>query len=194
MDNEFTAELVLRAYSVGIFPMGDRNGVGWYSADPRFIIDLDKFHVPKRLARTYRKQIFELRVDTAWSAVIAGCAQRRETWITPEIIRVYTELHQIGFAHSVEAFRDGKLAGGLYGVSIGGAFMAESMFHTLSDASKICLVYLVERLKERGYLLLDSQFVSPQTKYLENFGGTSIPLSDYLTMLEEAVKRDCRFN
>jgi leucyl/phenylalanyl-tRNA---protein transferase len=194
MDNQFTAELVLRGYSAGIFPMGDKSGIGWYSADPRFIIDLDNFHVPKRLARKYRQKVFDMRVNTAWDKVIRGCAAREQTWITPEIIRVYTELFELGFAHSIEAFQGEILAGGLYGVSIGGAFMAESMFHTVSDASKICLVYLVERLKERGYIVLDSQFMSPQTQYLEKFGGRLIPRSHYLRMLSEAVELERQFN
>jgi leucyl/phenylalanyl-tRNA--protein transferase len=194
MDNQFTAELVLRGYSVGIFPMGDKRGIAWYSADPRFVIDLDNFHVPKRLARKYRQKVFDMRVDTAWDEVIRGCADRDQTWITEEIIRVYTELFELGYAHSIEAFQDEKLAGGLYGVSIGGAFMAESMFHRVSDASKICLVFLAERLKERGYIVLDSQFMSPQTQYLEHFGGRLIPRSQYLNMLAEAIQLDCTFN
>jgi leucyl/phenylalanyl-tRNA--protein transferase len=194
MDNEFTAELVLRGYALGIFPMGDRSGVSWYSADPRFIIDLNNFHVPRRLARKYRQKVFDMRVNTAWSDVIGGCAARDETWITPDVVRVYTQLYELGFAHSVEAFQDERLAGGIYGVSIGGAFMAESMFYAVSDASKICLVYLVERLKARGYILLDSQFVSPQTRYLERFGARQIPLSHYLEVLSRAIKLNCRFN
>jgi leucyl/phenylalanyl-tRNA--protein transferase len=194
MDDQFTAEFVLRGYAKGIFPMGDQDGISWYSADPRFIIDLDNFHVPKRLARKCRQKAFDMRIDTAWDKVIRGCANRDQTWITDEIIRVYTELYELGFAHSVEAFVDGRLAGGLYGVSIGGAFMAESMFHTVSDASKMCLVYLVERLKERGYTVLDSQFMSPQTRYLERFGGRLIPRCEYLKMLSYAVKLNCTFN
>lgn len=194
MDNQFTAELVLRGYTVGIFPMGDASGIGWYSADPRFIIDLDNFHVPRRLARKYKQNLFALRIDTAWDKVIRGCADRDHTWITPEIIRVYTELFELGFAHSIEAFLDDELAGGLYGVSIGGAFMAESMFHRVSDASKICLVYLVERLKACGFIVLDSQFMSPQTQYLQNFGGKLIPRSEYLQLLAKAVELDRKFH
>jgi leucyl/phenylalanyl-tRNA--protein transferase len=187
---ELTAELLLRAYVSGIFPMGDDDGIRWYSPDPRFIIDLKNFHVPRRLARTYRQGHFEIRIDTAWTDVIKACSERDSTWITDAIIRIYTELHQLGFAHSVEAFADNELVGGLYGVSIGGAFMGESMFHRATDASKVCLVYLVERLNERGYLLLDSQFT---TNHLEKFGGILIPRKRYLAMLEQALKLDCRF-
>lgn len=194
MDDALTTDTILCAYASGIFPMGDEQGIGWYCADPRFVIDLDNFHVPKRLARKYRQKIFDIRVDTAWSDVINGCAARDETWITPQIISVYTELHRLGFAHSVEAFQEGVLVGGLYGISLGGAFMGESMFHTASDASKLCLVFLVERLKAKGFILLDSQFVSPQTRYLENFGGALIPLSAYLERLAVAVKLDCQFS
>jgi len=194
MPDELTAELVLQAYAAGIFPMGDQNGINWYSADPRFIIDLDNFHIPKRLSRIYRQKVFDLRINTAWSGVISGCADREQTWITPEIIRIYTQLHQMGFAHSVEAFQKEKLVGGIYGVSIGGAFMAESMFYRVSNASKVCLVHLVEHLKSHGYILLDSQFISPQTRYLENFGGILIPRSKYMTMLSCALQLDCHFN
>jgi len=174
--------------------MGDKNGISWYSADPRFVIDLDNFHVPKRLARKYRQRVFDMRVDTVFDEVIALCAARDQTWITEEIIRVYTELFELGFAHSIEAFQGDQLAGGLYGVSIGGAFMGESMFYRVSDASKICLVYLAEHLKARGYTILDSQFVSPQTQYLEQFGGKLIPRSEYLRRLAKAIQLDCKFN
>ncbi len=187
---EFNAELLLRAYSSGIFPMGEDDQISWYSPDPRFVIDLKNFHIPKRLARTYRQQPFELRVDTAWSDVLRLCAQRESTWITDEIIRAYTELHELGFAHTVEAFQGDKLVGGLYGVSIGGAFMGESMFHLATDASKICLVYLVERLNARGFILLDSQFA---TEHLIKFGGVLITRKKYLAVLSQALKLDCRF-
>jgi leucyl/phenylalanyl-tRNA--protein transferase len=194
MANEITAELVLRAYANGIFPMGDKYGTTWYSADPRFIIDIDNFHTPRRLARKYRQKVFDMKVNTAFAEVIAGCANRQHTWITPEIISVYTELHELGFVHSVEAFKDEKLAGGLYGVSIGGAFMAESMFHRVTDASKMCLVYLVERLKQQGFILLDAQFMSPETQYLQKFGGILISQTQYLEMLAKAINLPCHFN
>jgi len=190
MEPALTADLLLTAYSQGIFPMGDELGIRWYSPDPRFILDLKNFHIPRRLARTYRQHPFDLKINTAWDEVIHLCADRESTWITSEIIEAYTELHKLGFAHSVEAFEKGMLVGGLYGVSIGGAFMGESMFHMKTDASKICLVYLVERLNERGHVLLDSQFM---TSHLEKFGGILISRKRYLALLERAVKMPVRF-
>lgn len=191
MFSEFTPELVLRAYTCGIFPMGNEDGIiRWYSPDPRCIIDLTDFHVPKRLARTYRQGIFEIKVNTAWDAVLHGCAARDTTWITDDIFKVYTQLHHMGFAHSVEAYKDGELAGGLYGVSIRGAFMGESMFHTQTDASKVCLVYLVNRLRERGFTVLDSQYM---TEHLSTFGAKSIARDRYLIMLQAALQKNCRF-
>jgi leucyl/phenylalanyl-tRNA--protein transferase len=189
---EFTAELVLRAYAAGIFPMGDDDGgpIRWYSPDPRCIFDLENFHIPKRLARTYRQGVFDLRVNTAWEAVLRGCAARRSTWITSDIFRVYTQLHERGFAHSVEAYKDGRLAGGLYGVSIRGAFMGESMFHVETDASKIALLYLVERMKERGFVLLDTQFM---TEHLSTFGALNISREQYLARLRLALTVDAKF-
>jgi leucyl/phenylalanyl-tRNA--protein transferase len=170
--------------------MGTEAGISWYSPDPRCIIELEHFHVPKRLARTYRQGHFDLRVNTAWDQVIRYCAARQETWITEEIIEAYTQLHEDGFAHSVEAYREGRLVGGLYGVSLGGAFMGESMFHVDTDASKVCLVYLVQRMKERGYELLDSQFV---TNHLQNFGAILITRINYLARLKKALARNVTF-
>jgi len=188
---EFTPELVIRAYASGIFPMGDDEGpIRWYSPDPRCIIDLEKFHIPRRLARTYRQGIFDLRVNTAWEAVLRGCAARDSTWITEDIFRVYTRLHEMGFAHSVEAFKDGKLAGGLYGVSVRGAFMGESMFHVETDASKVSLCYLVERLRDHGFVLLDSQFM---TDHLSTFGATNISREEYLARLRSALTVEATF-
>jgi len=188
----FTAQLVLAAYTQAIFPMGNDDGsIYWYSPDPRCIIDLEDFHASKRLMRTYRSGKFDMRVNTAWDDVIRMCAQRDSTWITDEIIRVYTELHEMGFAHSVEAFYKGQLAGGLYGVAVGGAFMGESMFHVETDASKVSLVYLVERMKERNFTLLDSQYM---TEHLGTFSARNIPRSEYIRRLKDALNRDCRFD
>jgi leucyl/phenylalanyl-tRNA--protein transferase len=188
---DFTPELVLRAYSVGVFPMGNDDGtVSWYSPDPRCIFDLENFHVHKRLARTVRKGVFDMRVNTAWSEVLKECADRDSTWITDDIFRVYTELHDRGFAHSVEAYKDGQLVGGLYGVSIGGAFMGESMFHKVTDASKVSLVYLVERLKSRGFVLLDSQYM---TRHLATLSARLISKDEYLLRLQHALQLNCRF-
>lgn len=191
MHDDFTPQLVLRAYASGIFPMGEEQGpIRWYSPDPRCVIDLFDFHIPKRLARTYRQGAFDLRVNTAWEAVLEGCAARDSTWITDDIFRVYTQLHRMGFAHSVEAFKDDQLVGGLYGVSLGGAFMGESMFHEATNASKVCLVYLVERLKERGFIVLDSQFL---TSHLSIFGARTISRDEYLALLRKALTIDAKF-
>ncbi len=194
MSSDLTPELLIQAYSMGVFPMGDSENpnepVRWYSPDPRCIFDLDNFHIPKRLARTYRKGIFEIRVDSAWTEVLIQCASRDSTWITDEIFEVYTQLYEMGHAHSVETFLDGKLAGGLYGVSIGGAFMGESMFHTVTDASKIALIYLVERMKARGFTLLDCQFM---TEHLSIFGAVNIKQSDYINRLQHAVRQNVSF-
>ena len=191
MKEPFTKDLVLSAYSQGIFPMGHDDGtIRWYSPDPRCIFDFDKFHVPRRLMRTYKSGKFEMKVNSAWREVLKACADRDSTWITDDIFRVYTEMHDAGFAHSVEAYYEGKLAGGLYGVSIGGAFMGESMFHNVTDASKISLIYLVERLKSRGFVLLDSQYM---TDHLSTLGAVLIPRQEYLRRLDRALYLDCRF-
>jgi leucyl/phenylalanyl-tRNA---protein transferase len=192
MDPEFTAELVLRAYTAGIFPMGHDDGIiRWYSPDPRCIIPLDEFHTSKRLARTIRQGKFELKVNADFEKTMRLCAERESTWITDEILRVYCELNRHGFAHSVEAYLDGEIAGGLYGVSIGGAFMGESMFHVATDASKVCLAFLVERMKERGFVLLDSQYV---TDHLSTFNAIQIPRQQYLERLRDALTLKCVFD
>ena len=188
----FSKELVLKAYQAGIFPMGSDDGlIRWYSPDPRCIIDLDNFHPPKRLLRTYRKNIFDLSFNKAFPEVLSACADRETTWITQDFIDVYTQLYQEGYAHSVEAFQNSKLVGGLYGVSIGGAFMGESMFHTATDASKVCLVHLVHRLKERGFILLDCQYM---TKHLNTLGAVLIPRQTYLVQLQKALTIKARFD
>jgi len=172
--------------------MADEDGeIGWYSPDPRAIFPLESFHVPRSLAKTIRQQRFDVRIDTCFEEVMRGCAAREETWISEELIAAYVELHHHGLAHSVEAFHDGELAGGLYGVSLGGAFMGESMFSRYTDASKVCLVHLVERLKERGYVLLDSQM---PTEHLARFGQITIPRREYLARLRHALKLECTFD
>jgi leucyl/phenylalanyl-tRNA--protein transferase len=193
METKFTAELVLAAYGAGIFPMGGDNGeIRWYSPDPRCIIDLNCFHLSRRLARTCRQGVFEMRVNSNWDAVIRKCAARDDTWITEPIIDVYTRLHNRGCAHSVEAYRNGELAGGLYGVALGGAFFGESMFHDVTDASKVSLVYLVERMKDRGFALLDSQFM---TKHLSRFAAVNISRNEYLRRLKSAIGlTHCKFD
>jgi leucyl/phenylalanyl-tRNA--protein transferase len=171
--------------------MATERGIGWYSPDPRCIIELNDFHVPQRLARKYRQGVFSIKIDTAWEEVLFHCADRKETWISDEIKQVYTELYQLGLAHSIEAFADNKLVGGLYGVSLGGAFMAESMFHITTDASKCCLIFLVEHLKSLGFILLDVQYL---TSHLSRFGAKLISKTDYLAHLAKAIQLERRFN
>jgi leucyl/phenylalanyl-tRNA---protein transferase len=182
---ELTPELVLDAYRQGIFPMSEAaDELGWFCPDPRTVIDLDAFHVPRRLARTVRQGRFEVRVDTACDEVMRSCAAREDTWISPEILDVYGALHRQGWVHSVETWLDGALVGGLYGVSLAGAFMAESMFHTARDASKVAVVALVERLRARGLVLLDIQY---QTKATSVFKPKRLRRREYLRRLEEAL-------
>jgi leucyl/phenylalanyl-tRNA--protein transferase len=192
MSQTIPPELLEEAYRQGIFPMADDDGlVHWYSPDPRTIIELDRFHIPRRLAQTIRGEKFEMTVDRDFEGVVRGCAGRKETWINEEIAAAYTALYRIGKAHSVEAYYNGKLAGGIYGVSLGGAFMGESMFTTARDASKVCLAFLVGRLKERGYTLFDVQFTTP---HLKRFGAVEIPRSEYVRRLQKALKFTCRFD
>ena len=187
-------DALLNAYASGWFPMAVAAGdIRWYSPDPRGVIPLDTFHVPSRLARTLRKQPFEIRVDTRFRDVIEACAARTDdegNWIDREILESYCALHARGFAHSVEAWRDGRLVGGLYGVALGGAFFGESMFHSVTDASKAALVALVGRLRERGFVLLDTQWV---TEHLEQFGAIEIPRRQYLRSLDDALAIDVTF-
>jgi leucyl/phenylalanyl-tRNA---protein transferase len=189
------AATLLEAYATGWFPMAVAPGeIRWYSPDPRGIIPLDTFHVSRRLARALRAKHFEIRVDTAFREVITACAQREDAdgnWIDAEIIESYTSLHTAGHAHSVETWLDGALAGGLYGVSLGGAFFGESMFHHVADASKAALVALVDRLRAGGYTVLDTQWV---TEHLEQFGAIEIPRRRYLRLLDAALEVDAAFD
>jgi leucyl/phenylalanyl-tRNA--protein transferase len=188
---KLTPEILEACYRAGAFPMDDGYGrIGFYRSDPRSILELDSLHVSKSLARVIRKAIYEVHVDRNFEAVIRACADRSDTWINAEITRAFIQFHKIGKAHSVEAYKDGELAGGLYGVSLGGAFMGESMFSRMRDASKVCLVYLVERLKERGYVLLDCQI---QNDHLARLGAIEIPESEYLRRLEHALTLDRTF-
>ena len=166
------------------------DSIGWFSPEPRAIIPLDKFHVPHALRRLAHKEMFEIKIDNSFGEVIRGCARRRETWINREIIESYEQLHELGYAHSVETWSKGKLAGGLYGVAIGGAFFGESMFHHERDASKIALVALVERLRKRKFALLDTQWL---TRHLEQFGAIEIPRAHYLKLLKRAVELPRKF-
>ena len=189
-----TTEMLLRAYASGIFPMAvnPRGDIRWYSPDPRAVIPLDtRFHVPHGLQRTLRKAKFEISINRDFAAVIEACSTAHgETWISGEIQRSYGELHRLGFAHSVEVRFGGELVGGLYGVALGGAFFGESMFHRATDASKVALVALVERLRERAFTLLDTQWTTP---HLLQFGTHEIPREEYLSLLKQALQLDCRF-
>lgn len=165
--------------------------IEWFSPDPRAIIPIDEnFHVPHGLRRALKKKPFEIRLNTAFEEVMQGCARRNETWINREIVDSYTNLFRLGMAHSVEAWKDGQLVGGLYGVALGGAFFGESMYHEATDASKIALVALVERLRERGYELLDTQWT---TSHLQQFGTMEIPRSQYRRLLTLALRKECTF-
>ena len=184
-------EVLLQGYRLGVFPMAMDDGeIEWFSPDPRAILPLDKFHIPRTLERIVRKKSFEIRINTSFPKVMQECAQRAETWINDEIIESYTRLNQLGHAHSVEAWQNDKLAGGLYGVSIGGAFFGESMFHHVRDASKFALLALVERLRARRFALLDTQWLTP---HLEKFGAIEIPRHQYLHLLSSAVNLSRRF-
>jgi leucyl/phenylalanyl-tRNA--protein transferase len=185
-------DFLLLAYCSGFFPMADpRSGeIGWYSPDPRAIFELEEFHVPRSLRLTMKKGRFEIRVNTRFEQVMRECARRDETWISEDLIRSYVELHRLGFAHSVESWAGGSLVGGLYGVAIGGAFFGESMFSRQKDASKIALVHLVERMKARGFELLDTQWITP---HLQMFGAKEIPREEYLQRLQKAIKKTCSF-
>ena len=183
--------LIIRAYREGIFPMALEDGdIGWFSPDPRGVIPLDTFHVPSRLARVSRSGIFDIRIDTAFEAVMRACAERPEdgTWISDEILEAYLALFRMGVAHSVETWHGERLVGGLYGVHLGGAFFGESMFHRERDASKVALVALVDRMNRRGFTLLDTQWVTP---HLLQFGATEISRQDYLRRLHLALQKSC---
>ena len=186
------AELLLHAYRNAVFPMAMDDGeIAWFSPDPRAIIPLDdSFHIPHGLRRALKKEPFEIRIDTVFESVMRACAQRDETWINEEIVASYVTLHRMGCAHSVEAWCEGRLAGGLYGVAIGGAFFGESMFHEVRDASKVALHALVMRLRDRGFSLLDTQWLTP---HLITFGAHEIPRADYRQRLNACVNDDRRF-
>ncbi len=188
-------EFLVRAYAAGIFPMADDAGaISWYAPDPRAVLEHDNLRVSRSLRATIRAGRYRVTYSTAFERVMRACAAPRGdgegTWISEEFVRAYGVLRRWGFAHSVESWRGDELVGGLYGVSIGAAFMGESMFSRASDASKVCLVALVERLRARGYLLHDTQFATP---HLERLGVTLIPRAEYLRRLEHAITIPCRF-
>lgn len=190
-DQGITPELLLRAYSIGLFPMADAADdpeIFWVEPEMRGILPLDAFHVSKSLSKTIRKAPFDIRFNTAFDLVVEKCAEeaddRPSTWINATIKQLYGDLHRLGHAHSVEAWDGETLVGGLYGVSLGSAFFGESMFSRRTDASKICLVYLVEQLRARGFTLLDTQFT---TDHLKTFGAIDVPKSDYAVLLDKAM-------
>ena len=194
---KLSPELVLRAYACGIFPMAEsrgRSAIFWVDPEVRGVLPLDAFHVSRSLARKVRRGVFDITCDAAFGTVIRACAEaargRPETWINDDIIEVYCELHRSGFAHSVEAWQDGRLAGGIYGVALGGAFFGESMFSAATDASKVALVHLVARLKAGGFRLFDVQFV---TDHLKQFGVEEVPARRFLERLDEALAVEAGF-
>ena len=188
-----TPDLLLAAYQAGAFPMADPDDgdrIGWYAPDPRAVLPLDAFHVPKSLARTVRAGRYRVTADRAFESVVRACAApapgREQTWISDEIVETYTTLHEWGAGHSVECWTDdGRLAGGLYGVALGGAFFGESMVSHERDASKVALVWLVRRLRAGGFTLLDTQMSTP---HLARFGVVEIPRAEYERRLETALR------
>lgn len=194
---DLTPDMLLRAYAIGVFPMAeDREDPDLFWIDPRMrgIIPFEDFHVPRRLRRELKKNRYEVTFNTEFEAVMEGCAESTErrprTWINDKILTLYTSLYRLGHAHSVEVWHEGTLAGGLYGVSLGGAFFGESMFSRQRDTSKIALVHLVARLIRGGFTLLDSQFV---TRHLERFGAVEIPRATYRSLLAESITVDADF-
>jgi leucyl/phenylalanyl-tRNA--protein transferase len=191
-----TPDLLIAAYSQGIFPMADEDGtIAWYEPSLRAIIPLDGFHVPSRLARTVRNGRYELRYDTDFAAVMRACAApapgRKTSWISAELVAAYSELHRLGYAHSVECWREGRMVGGLYGVAIRGLFAGESMFHHERDASKVALVHLVARLQRGGFVLLDSQYIVGD--HMRQFGTIEISRAQYHRRLRHALSVEAQF-
>ena len=184
-------EFLLQAYQMGIFPMAMEDGeIGWFSPDPRGIIPLDRFHVSRSLKRVIKSGQFEVRINYAFGEVLDGCADREETWIDQTVLESYRQLHARGDAHSVECWMKGKLAGGLYGVAIGGAFFGESMFSRKANASKVALAYLCDYLLQRGFSLLDTQWTTP---HLRRFGAIDIPKARYMEVLRRAIDSKLSF-
>lgn len=196
--HSITADVLLKAYAIGVFPMAESAedpGLFWIEPEQRGLLPLDDFHLPRRLARTIRREPFAIRIDTDFEGVIEGCAKpapgRRKTWINARIRELYGELFRRGVCHTVEAWQDGELVGGLYGIELGGAFFGESMFSTVRDASKVALAYLVARLKAGGFQLLDIQFI---TEHLKRFGATEIGRDEYQQLLNRALAETADFH
>ena len=194
---EITPQVLLKAYACGIFPMAESAedpGLFWVEPEFRGIIPLNHFHIPKRLTRTIRQNQFDIRFDTDFGAVIDACSEiapaRNTTWINARIKRLYKELFDLGHCHCVEAWQGNELVGGLYGVKLGAAFFGESMFSRVTDASKVALVHLVERLNSHDFMLLDTQFT---TAHLKKFGAVDVPRADYEILLHNALQNDAVF-
>jgi leucyl/phenylalanyl-tRNA---protein transferase len=192
-----TPDILLKAYAVGVFPMAERaedSALYWVEPDERGIFPLNRFHIPRSLRKEVRRRGFDIRVDTAFRRVMEECAKKRparqSTWINKRILNLYTELHGMDHAHSVECWHDGELVGGLYGVKIGAAFFGESMFSTTPNASKVALVHLVARLNHGGFRLLDAQFMNP---HLKTLGAVPIAKAAYKKMLALAITGDADF-
>jgi leucyl/phenylalanyl-tRNA--protein transferase len=193
VDEELTPDILLRAYAMGIFPMSegrDDPTIHWVDPRLRGILPLDEFHVSRSLAKRIRSDRFRISVDKDFPAVVAACAAREETWISRRIQTLYHDLHQLGFAHSVEVREDDRLVGGVYGVTLGAAFFGESMFSHTTDASKVALAYTVHRLRAGGFRLFDTQFLTP---HLATLGGREIPRAEYHRLLEEALALTATF-
>jgi leucyl/phenylalanyl-tRNA--protein transferase len=192
---DLTPDLLLNAYCQGIFPMAEDDGaLAWYDPDPRAVLPLASFHVPRSLKRRMRKQDYEITINSGFREVMVQCAApdtgRESTWISEELIDLYTQIHDMGYAHSIETWMQGQLVGGVYGVSIGGFFAGESMFSRVTGGSKLALVGLVSHLKARGFMLLDIQFM---TDHLKRFGAREIPRAHYKTQLAEALAVETSF-
>lgn len=189
-----TPELLLRAYAMGLFPMAESRGateLHWFDPVRRGILPLDGFHISRSLARAIRRADYQVTTDRDFDGVVAACADRPETWINAEIVALYQRLHQMGHAHSIEVWREGRLIGGTYGVAIGGAFMGESMFSRETDASKIALAHAVHRLRAGGFTLFDTQFLTP---HLASLGGIEISRAEYHRRLARALPLPARFD
>lgn len=190
---DLTPDLLLKAYALGVFPMAESRAdpdVFWVDPQRRGILPLDAFHISRSLARRLRRGGVEIAVNRDFAATVEGCADRPETWINDTIRDLYLALHASGFAHSLEVWRDGRLVGGVYGVTLGGAFFGESMFSRETDASKVALAYLVDRLRQAGFALFDTQFITP---HLRSLGGREIPRAAYHRLLSAALGRRCDF-
>ncbi|WP_026479772.1 leucyl/phenylalanyl-tRNA--protein transferase [Ahrensia sp. 13_GOM-1096m] len=197
-DTFITPQILLKAYSLGLFPMAEKADdptIFWVEPEFRGVMPLDAFHIPRSLKKEVRRGTYDITVNQAFDTVVKACAEpapgREETWINDPIRMLYNELHEIGHAHSVEAWYEDQLVGGLYGVSLGRAFFGESMFSRRTNASKVALVHLVERLKERGFVLLDTQFTN---EHLTQFGTIEIPRAEYEVLLEAALEETAEFN